>query len=76
VDRACGFFERYSSHTISGTPTGAFAIFARAFYAVAIGDAAGEHDSLERQIRQAAKRFSSRRQLAGRKSSKNPSDLS
>jgi hypothetical protein len=56
VDLAFGFFQRFSPRTPSGTPTGAFANFARAFYSAATASDP-ERRGLERQIRQAARSF-------------------
>jgi hypothetical protein len=71
VDLAFGFFERFSPRTPSGTPTGAFASFAREFYSAAIGSDPAQHGGLDRQIRQAA-RSSVKRQPTQRKSVKKP----
>ena len=73
VDLAFGFFKRFSPRSPSGTPTGAFATFARNFYSTAVGDP--EQDGgLDRQIRQAAR--SSQRKPVQRKSVKKPRDSS
>ena len=53
VNLAFGFFVKHSRQRLSGTPTGAFARFARAFYVAATGDNP-EEGGLDRQIRQAA----------------------
>ena len=53
VDRALGFFVQYSPLEPSGTPTGAFARFARKFYVVATN----RHGDIDRQIRVAMKRL-------------------
>ena len=71
VDLAFGFFERFSPRTRSGTPTGAFATFAREFYSTTIGSDLERHGGLDRQIRQAARSFI-KRQPAQRKSVKKP----
>jgi hypothetical protein len=57
VDLAFAFFVRFSSHAPSGTSTGTFAEFARAFYATVTGSNMEEGGDLDRQIRQAAKRL-------------------
>jgi hypothetical protein len=57
VDLAFGFFDRFAPRTPSGTPTGAFATFARDFYSAAIGSDPEGHGGLDRQIRQAARSF-------------------
>jgi hypothetical protein len=54
VDLAFGFFARYSPLKPSGTHTGAFGEFARAFHAAAIKRDAGD---LDRQIRVAMSRL-------------------
>jgi hypothetical protein len=62
VDSAFAFFVRFSPRKVSGTPTGAFAAFARAFYSAATG-----HDpdgGIDRQIRQAQKLLAISRQRA------------
>ena len=71
VDLALGFFERFSPLSPSGTPTGAFATFAREFYSAAIGSDPDRHGGLDRQIRQAAHSFI-KGQPAQRKSVKKP----
>jgi hypothetical protein len=76
VDRAFGFFVRFSVHRPSGTPTGAFAAFARAFYAAVTEVDPDGHDGLDRQIRQAVKRLAIERQRAQRKSIEKPRDSS
>src|SRR5262249_30169947 len=54
---ALSFFVRFSSHTPSGNPTGAFATFAREFYSVATGvDPEESGAGIERQITQAITR--------------------
>jgi hypothetical protein len=58
VGLAFAFFVRFSPHRPSGTPTGAFGAFARAFYSAAVGVAPESHGSLDRQIRQAVTRQS------------------
>jgi hypothetical protein len=68
VDLALGFYIRFSRNEPSGTPTGNFAEFARAFFAAASGIAADEVDGLDRQIRKAMKRLPIERQRAQRKS--------
>jgi len=68
IDLAFAFFVRFSPHRPSGTPTGAFATFARAFYSVATGADPEQHVGLDRQIRQAQKRLSIERQRAQRMS--------
>jgi hypothetical protein len=57
VDQAFAFFVRFSPLAPSGTPTGPFARFARAFYAAAVKDDADDDGSLDRQIRVAMKLF-------------------
>ena len=64
VDRAFAFFVRYSPHEPSGTPTGAFAGFARAFYAAAIKVDPDDDGGLDRQIREAIKRLPTQRDRA------------
>jgi hypothetical protein len=54
VDLAFAFFVRYSPLEPSGTPTGTFARFARAFYAAAIKLDPDDDDGLDRQIRTAS----------------------
>ncbi len=76
VDRAFGFFVRFSAHRPSGTPTGAFAAFARAFYAAVTEVDPDGHGGLDRQIRQAVKRLPIERQRAQRKSIEKPRDSS
>ena len=76
VNRAFGFFVRFSAHRPSGTPTGAFAAFARAFYAAVTEVDPDGHDGLDRQIRQAVKRLPIERQRAQRKSIEKPRDSS
>jgi hypothetical protein len=66
VDWAFAFFVRYSPDRPSGTPTGAFARFARAFYS-AVTELDMEH-GLDRQIRQAVTRLPVERQRVQRKS--------
>jgi hypothetical protein len=67
VDMAFSFFVRFSAHTPSGTPTGAFATFAREFYAAVTGvDPEKRGGGLDRQIRQAVRRLSIERQRAQR----------
>jgi hypothetical protein len=53
VDLAFAFFVRFSVHEPSGTATGAFAKFARKFYAHVTGVDPEQHRGLDRQIRQA-----------------------
>jgi hypothetical protein len=69
VNLAFGFFERFSPRSPSGSPTGAFATFAREFYSAAIGDPE-RHGGLDRQIRQAATRSVIKRQPTRQKSVK------
>ena len=57
VDFAFAFFARFSPKKPSGTPTGAFAKFAREFYGVVTGADAEKDGGLDRQIRQAAARL-------------------
>src|SRR5262249_1155860 len=71
VDLAFDFFERFSPRPRSGTPTGAFAAFAREFYSAAIGHDSEQDGGLDRQIRQAA-RILIKRQSTQRKSTKKP----
>jgi hypothetical protein len=73
VDLAFGFFVRFSSHTLSGTPTGAFANFAREFYSAATGSEPERDDGLDRQIRQALTRLPIELERARRKSHKKSS---
>jgi hypothetical protein len=68
VDMAFSFFVRFSAHTPSGTSTGAFATFAREFYSAATGVDPEDHSGLDRQIREAARRQSTTRPRAQRKS--------
>lgn len=68
VEMALAFFNRFSAHTASGTPTGAFATFARKFYAAVTGVDPEDHSGLDRQIREAVKRQSIERPRAQRKS--------
>jgi hypothetical protein len=68
VDLAFAFFVRFSAHRPSGTVTGAFATFARAFYAAVTGVEPERHGGLDRQIRRAATRLAVERQRARRKS--------
>ena len=57
VDTALSFFVRFSAHTPSGNPTGAFATFAREFYSVATGlDPEESGAGIDRQITQATTR--------------------
>jgi len=70
VDLAFGFFVRFSPRRPSGTPTGAFAAFARKFYSAAIGAHPDEHSGLDRQIRQAQTHLSTEIARARRKSQK------
>ena len=60
VNLAFAFFVRFSPHRPSGTPTGAFAGFARTFYVAVTGVDPEEHGGLDRQIRQALTRLSIR----------------
>ena len=64
VDRALAFFVRYSPLAPSGTPTGAFATFARAFYLVATKVDPDRDGGLDRQIRQAIKGLPVQRERA------------
>jgi hypothetical protein len=64
TDLAFAFFVRFSPRQVSGTATGAFARFARAFYAAAIGADPEQHGGLDRQIREAQKRLPIERQRA------------
>jgi hypothetical protein len=72
VDLALAFFVRFSRHRASGTATGAFARFARAFYAAVIEGEPERYSGLDRQIRQAATRLPVEPQRARRKSGKKP----
>ena len=72
VNLAFGFFVRFSPHRPSGTPTGAFAEFARTFYVAVTGVDREKHGGLDRQIRQALTRLSIERQRARRKSGEKP----
>jgi hypothetical protein len=74
VDLAFAFFVRFSPEKPSGTPTGAFAKFARAFYG-AVTELDTE-DGLDRQIRQAVTRLPIEGQRAQRKSVQKPRDSS
>jgi hypothetical protein len=74
VDLAFAFFVRYSAHRPSGTSTGAFARFARAFYSAVTE--LDTQDRLDRQIRQAVTRLPIERQRAQRKSVEKPRDSS
>lgn len=67
VDTAFAFFVRYSPHRSSGTATGAFARFARAFYTEVTGFDPEEQGGLDRQIRRAATRLAIERQRSQRK---------
>ncbi|TGQ16380.1 MULTISPECIES: hypothetical protein [unclassified Mesorhizobium] len=60
VDRATEFWVRHSPYEISGTSTGKFADFARAFYLAARGNG-GDTPDLDRQIKRAAARVVSER---------------
>ena len=76
VEMAFSFFVRFSAHTPSGTPTGAFATFAREFYSAVTGvDPEKRGDGIERQIREAAKRLPIERQRAQRMSVEKSRDL-
>jgi hypothetical protein len=57
VDRALGFFVRFSPIEPSGTATGPFAQFAREFYSAVTEVAPEKHRGLDRQIREAVKRL-------------------
>jgi hypothetical protein len=71
VDMAFSFFVRFSAHTPSGTPTGAFATFAREFYSAVTGvDPEKRGGGIERQITQAVTRLPIEHQRAQRKSAK------
>jgi hypothetical protein len=70
VNLAFGFFVRFSPHTPSGTPTGAFASFAREFYSAATGSDPEQDGGLDRQIRQALTRLPIELKRARRKSQK------
>ena len=72
VDLAFGFFVRFSPRRPSGTPTGAFATFAREFFSAATGVDLEQHGGLDRQIRQALTRLSIERQRARQKSGEKP----
>jgi hypothetical protein len=76
VNLAFGFFVRFSPHRPSGTPTGAFAEFARTFYVAVTGIKREKNGRLDRQIRQAVTRLSIERQRAQRKSVEKPKDSS
>jgi hypothetical protein len=76
VNLAFGFFVRFSPHRPSGTPTGAFAEFARTFYVAATGIKREKNGRLDRQIRQALTGLSIERQRAQRKSVEKPKDSS
>jgi len=60
VDLALGFFVRFSPRKPSGSPTGAFATFAREFYSAATGSDPDDHGGLDRQIREAARSLTKR----------------
>jgi hypothetical protein len=64
TDLAFAFFVRFSPQRVSGTATGAFAKFARAFFAAATGADPEQHGGLDRQIREAQKRLPIERQRA------------
>jgi hypothetical protein len=68
VNQAFAFFVRFSAHRPSGTSTGAFARFARAYYAAVTEADPTEHGGIDRQIRQALTRLAIERQRAQRKS--------
>jgi hypothetical protein len=68
VDMALAFFDRFSAHTASGTPTGAFARLTREFDLAVTGVAPEDHSGLDRQIREAVRRQSITRPRAQRKS--------
>ncbi len=73
VDLAFSFFVRFSNHIASGTATGPFANFARAFYGAVTGVNPEQHGgSIDRQIRQAVKRLPVERQRAQRKTAQKP----
>jgi len=72
VDLAFGFFKQFSPRRPSGTPTGAFANFAREFYCAVTGSDPERHGGIDRQIREAASRSFRKRQPAQRKSVKKP----
>jgi hypothetical protein len=72
VDLAFAFFVRFSTHRPSGTSTGAFARFARTFYAAVTGVDPEKHGGLDRQIRQALTRLPIERERAQRKSGEKP----
>ena len=67
VNLAFGFFVRFSPRRPSGSPTGAFATFAREFYSAATGVDPEDHGGLDRQIREAARSIT-KRQPAQQKS--------
>jgi hypothetical protein len=68
VDMAFAFFVRHSAHQPSGTATGAFARFARAFYTEVTGFDPNDQGGLDRQIRRAATHLAIERQRAQQKS--------
>jgi hypothetical protein len=71
VNLAFAFFVRFSRHRASGTPTGAFAKFAREFYSAVTGvDPEKRGGGIDRQIRQAMTRLPIERQRAQRMSVK------
>jgi hypothetical protein len=76
VDLAFAFFVRFSPQRPSGTATGGFARFARAFYAAVTGVDPEQHGGLDRQIRQAAKRLSIERARVRQKSVRKSRDSS
>jgi hypothetical protein len=72
VNMAFAFFVGFSPHRPSGTPTGAFAEFARTFCVAVTGADWEKHGGLDRQIRQALTRLSIERPRARRKSGEKP----
>jgi hypothetical protein len=76
VDVAFAFFVRFSPYRPSGTPTGAFAKFAREFYFAVTGVYAESHGGLDRQIRQALERLPIERERAQRKSAEKSRETS
>lgn len=70
VDLAFAFFVRFSPRAPSGTPTGAFAKFARKFYFAVVDSDAEQDGGLDRQIRQALTRLPIELERARQKSGK------
>ena len=62
INLAAQFLVRFSDLKLSGTATGQFASFARAFYSIALKADPGEDGGLDRQIRQTVKLIRSRQE--------------